>query len=84
MAIDDLANSIVDTKTEVSLLDSKLLNLDSRISKELCTVKEVLKEIFDVILRRQGEGVKLTRQQTQKDEVSVANRFENLILRFLN
>jgi hypothetical protein len=39
MAVDELATSIVDTRTEVNRLDNKLANLDSKVDKELCTVK---------------------------------------------
>jgi hypothetical protein len=61
MAIDDLATSIVGTRTEVNLLDNKLANLESKIEKELCTVKEDLKDNPDVILRQQGERVELSK-----------------------
>jgi hypothetical protein len=43
MAIDELATSIVDTRTEVNCgvnrLDDKLANLDSKIDKKLKKIK---------------------------------------------
>jgi hypothetical protein len=89
IAIEEIATRIAGTRTEVEVdvkqldnkVDSNVTRIDcklAKLDKEVCVMKDAIRENSDVILRRQGERVEQIQLQIRQEKVTVENKLEKL------